>query len=331
MRIVSLSLAWLVVLGASAAKAQTMDASPTATLITPAESPVVVSGPAAATTDEWKFDFHGFFRAPMRIGMAKREGALPGQSSIVFHNPRVPDDQYLSWLFTRNQERDWAETFFSYGNSRVVGTVSIQGFNFTDAAWNDPDAQFGIAQGFVTWTPPLGLPNARLQARVGAFNDRYGMSGKYDAGKYDTYLFGRTHQMGERLRGEYDLGDVTFKIEHGFGTRQPHPQVTPKNGLTLLNHLHAGVSHQRLVRAEAHYMTAWSQDDFATPTQPDGRLTVMGVDVRTKPECSASFYLGYANIKGHVPRILSLPSSRRFIPTVEEDSASGSRTITSDP
>jgi len=275
-----------------------MDGSTNATLVTPAESAAtVVTGPAAATSDEWKFDFHGFFRAPMRIGMGKREGAGQDQSGIVFHNPRVPDDQYLSWLFTRNQERDWAEMFFSYGNSRVSGTVSVQGFNFTDAAWNNPDSQFGIAQGFVTWTPPLPLPNARLQWRVGSFNDRDGMAGKYDAGKYDTYLFGRTHSMGERLRGEYDLGDVTFKLEHGLGTRQPHPQVTPKNGLTLLNHLHAGLTHKKIIRAELHYLTAWSQDDFATPTQPDGRLTVMGADVRSEAGVFGEIYLGYAHVK----------------------------------
>jgi hypothetical protein len=269
-----------------------MDASTTSTLVAPAESPVVVSGPAAATNDEWKFDFHGFFRAPMRIG----EGAGAGQSSIVFHDPRVPDDQYLSWLFTRNQERDWAEMFFSYGTSRVTGTVSIQGFNFTDTSWNNPDAQFGIAQGFVTWTPPLGVEGVRLQWRVGSFAERYGMSGKYDAGKYDTYLFGRTHAMGERLRGEYDLGDVTVRLEQGLGTRQPHPQVSPKNGLTLLHHLHAGVTHKRLGRAEAHYMTAWSQDDLATPMQPDGRLTVLGADVRSEMGVFGEIYLGYANL-----------------------------------
>lgn len=273
-----------------------MDASTTSTLVAPADSPVVVSGPAAATSDEWKFDFHGFFRAPMRIGMAKREAAGVGQSGLVFHNPRVPDDQYLSWLFTRNQERDWAEMFFSYGNSRVTGTVSVQGFNFTDAAWNEPDAQFGIAQGFVTWNPPLPLANARLQWRVGSFTERYGMAGKYDAGKYDTYLFGRTHAMGERLRGEYDLGDLTFKLEHGLGTRQPHPLVTPKNGLTLLHHLHAGVAHKKLIRVEGHYMSAWSQDDLATPTQPDGRLTVMGIDARAEAGMFGELYVGYANI-----------------------------------
>ncbi len=37
---------------------------------------------------------------------------------------------------------------------------------------------------------------------MGSFWDKYGMSGKYDAGKYDVYLFGRTHTMGETISGE---------------------------------------------------------------------------------------------------------------------------------
>ena len=86
----------------------------------PAEGPSV-RGPAPAGGD-WHFDFHGFLRAPMRVGMAKRENAGPGQSQINFHEPRVPDDQYLSWLYTRNQERAWGEAFFSYGNGVVTGT-----------------------------------------------------------------------------------------------------------------------------------------------------------------------------------------------------------------
>jgi len=305
MRTLSWSSTLVGLLWVNVVQAQTMEGSTNSNLVKPAESAVTVRGPAPAPaeSDEWKFDFHGFFRAPMRVGMAKRPGAGPGQSSLALHNPRVPDDQYLSWLFTRNQERDWAEMFFSYGNSRVTGTASIQGFNFTDAAWNNTDAQFGIAQGFVTWTPPPIIDNLRLQARVGSFSERYGMSGKYDAGKYDTYLFGRTHAMGERLRGEYDLGDVTFKVEHGLGARQPHPLVSPKNGLSFLHHLHAGASYKKLIRAEGHYMTAWAQDDAATPTLPDGRvtpdgqLTVMGVDVRAEAGMFGELYLGYANMK----------------------------------
>jgi hypothetical protein len=298
MRTLSWSSTLVCFLSVSLVHAQTMDGSTNSTLVKPAESAVTVRGPAPVESDEWKFEYHGFFRAPMRVGMAQRQNAGPGQSSLVLHNPRVPDDQYLSWLFTRNQERDWAEMFFSYGNSRVTGTASIQGFNFTDASWNNTDAQFGIAQGFVTWTPALPIDNARLQVRVGSFAERYGMAGKYDAGKYDTYLFGRTHAMGERLRGEYDLGEVTLKLEHGLGTRQPHPQVmNPRNGLTLLHHLHAGASYRKLIRAEGHYMTAWTQDDVATQMQPDGRLTVMGVDVRTEAGMFGELYLGYANMK----------------------------------
>src|SRR5436190_9755026 len=113
-----------------------------------------VRGPAP-TEGDWRFDFHGFLRAPMRVGMAKRENAGPEQSRVNFHEPRVPDDQYLSWLYTRNQERAWGEAFFSYGNGLVTGTLGVQAYNFTDATWNDQDAQLGISQGWVTWQPDI--------------------------------------------------------------------------------------------------------------------------------------------------------------------------------
>ena len=73
----------------------------------------------------------------MRVGMAKREDAGAGQSRINFHEPRVPDDQYLSWQYTSVQSKDWSELFLSYGNSWVKGTVGFQGFNFTDGSFQN--------------------------------------------------------------------------------------------------------------------------------------------------------------------------------------------------
>ena len=146
----------------------------------------------------------------------------------------IPDDQYLGWQHTLHNQKDWAELFFSYGNSWAKGTVGLQGFNFTDAAWTDPDAQFGISQGFVTLTPELPWENVRLTAKVGSFWNKYGSAGKYDAGEYDTYLFGRTHAMGETLRLEIDVQDLTFGIEHGIGAKRPDPSTFTDTKFTLL-------------------------------------------------------------------------------------------------
>ena len=268
-----------------------------------------VTGPAPAEPGEWKLGFSGFFRAPMRIGMAKRENAGPGQNTWNFHQPRVPDDQYLSWLYTRNNERDWAEAFLSYGNGVVTGTVGFQAYNFTDATWNDQDAQLGISQGWVTWKPDIGLQGARLTWKVGSFWNRYGAAGKYDAGKYDTYIFGRTHAMGETLRGEYDIADWTLSLEHGIGAKPGHPSVAPPSGFTFLHHAHAGAEYKKRIRLGAHYLASFARDALATPAAPDGSLNVGGGEVRIDGGLLGELYVGYSRVQAK--------SARSVAPAIE--------------
>ena len=46
------------------------------------------------------------------------------------------------------------------------------------------------------WPELLGREDLHLSLIVGGFTNRYGAAGRYDAGKYETYLFGRTHVAG---------------------------------------------------------------------------------------------------------------------------------------
>ncbi len=287
-----------------------------------------IAGSTSSNGSDWKFSWNGFIRAPLRIGVGHRNPcptgvtpavqagrdasnfwssltnpgggasspylggycAAPGQSSTVFHSPYIPDDQYLSWTFTRQWEQSWAEVFLSYGNDKVKGTVGIQGYDFTDASMlgnQASPAQFGIGQGWVTITPDLPVDGLGLNWKVGAFWEKFGMAGRYDGGPYDTYMIGRTHQMGEALAATYQTGDLTFKLEHGFGA---HLEMVPAGipisgsqmslnylnyngqvnnfyppgaspGFTLLNHVHAGVAYKKKIDFNVHYMMAWSQDD----------------------------------------------------------------------
>ena len=60
---------------------------------------------------------------------------------------------------------------------------------------------------------------------VGAFGGGYGSAGRYDAGAYGTYVFGRTHASGETISAFYDITDeITLQAEHGIGARL---DVTP--------------------------------------------------------------------------------------------------------
>jgi hypothetical protein len=337
-----------------------------------AEAAAAASGSMAAapaakgpSPSDWQFSWHGYFRAPLRIGVGHRNAcppgtlpsdtanqvpsntqgasyngpycAAPGQSHTTFHNPYIPDDQYLSWTFDRQWEQAWAEIFLSFGNDKVVGTVGIQGYDFTDVGMlgNQPSpAQFGIGQGWLTITPDLPVDGLRMNWKVGAFWEKFGMAGKYDGGHYDTYMFGRTHQIGEALALQYDVGDFTLKASHGFGA---HLEMTPAGipisgnqnslnyynsgaanayppgaspGFTLLDHVHAGVSYKKWLDINAHYMLAWSQDDREQATlqtgtstgsviqsgQGDGSLAVYGVEARLLGGVFGEFYAGYSHI-----------------------------------
>jgi hypothetical protein len=284
-----------------------------------------VSGPAVVAADNsWKFEYHGYIRAPMRVGMGKRDNPGAGQSSTTLHSPIIPDDQYLSWQSSPHNKTDWAELYLSYGNNFAKGTVSIQGYNFAEAAYSNPTTQLGIAQGYVDLTPDMGYENMRLALRVGAFSNKYGSAGKYDAGEYDTYMFGRTHNTGEALRVEFDLDENnTFSFEQGLGFRKPDPNQYNNSRFTMLHHEHIGFKHTEAMQFSAHYLSSWTQEEerssdpgvgvtdagaseqaYTIPRSaatsithvPDGKMWVAGVDARFDLSAFGYFYAAYSHV-----------------------------------
>jgi len=259
-----------------------------------------VGGPATETDDTWRFGYNGFFRAPMRVGLGSREAGA-GQSSVTMHAPLVPDDQYLSWQHTKHSNRDWAELFLSYGNSWAKGVVAIQGYNFVDSAAADWHSNFGIGQGWVEITPYMPIENVRLKIKGGSFWNRYGGAGRYDAGEYDTFIFGRTHAMGETTRVEFDLAGqpITFALEHGIGTKKPDPSIYNTARFTLLNHFHAEMVYDQSITFGLHFLDSWSQSEppvtgpqptwvypgpavsqYQGINQPDGSMKIFGAEAR---------------------------------------------------
>ncbi len=326
--------------------------SPSSPPLPPSPPPVPEPGNVTGTPNpnevgagpgEWRFSVHGFLRAPLRIGVGTQppcasgatmatatpygnvpQGApgaiatpcaLPGQGTTNLHSPYLPDDQYLDWRYTRQWERDWTEVFLNYGNDHVVGTVGFGSYNLTDASWQNLGAQFGIEQAYVTLTPslPAGI---RLEAKVGSFWNKYGTSGKYDAGMYDTYLFGRTHGYGEVVKVDVDAGDFTFHLSHGFGAKtEQGPDIGSGSiqntftssagpGFTLLNHAHLGVSYKKTLDVTLHYLGAYAQDAQVKidPTGaggvawPDGSETVVGGEARFTGGVFGELYAGFSHI-----------------------------------
>jgi len=176
----------------------------------------------------------------------------------------------------------------------------LQGFQFTDAAWAQGSAQFGISQGWITLTPSLGYQNVRTEIKVGSFWNKYGMAGEYDAGKYDTFLFGRTHVMGESGRMEIDVGKTTLWAEEGFGGKQPDPNVYNPANFTLLGHAHAGLKWDRTLEFSTHVLYSWSQDQDQAGAEfthlPSGNMTVAGLDGRLTNSLLGDLYIGYSHV-----------------------------------
>jgi hypothetical protein len=254
-----------------------------------------------STSDDYMFDYHGYFRAPLLLSAGSRTTALEGQSSTTFHVPAaVPDAVLGSWLYSNNVAPAWANALFSYGNKTVTGTVGIAAFNFTssqDSGQSTANTQVSLGPVYLHFNLPglLGR-KTRVDWDVGAFGNRYGTAGKYDYGAYGMFLIGATGAIGETLGIDMDVDPLTFRIEHGVGGNY---YIDNKYGTTLLHHVHAFMGYQQMFKLGAHYMTSWTTDDRppAKPTDPDGRLSVIGADMRFNGGILGEIYFGVAQAK----------------------------------
>jgi hypothetical protein len=295
-------------------------------IVAPGENPE----PEQPKTSEWKFDVTGYFRAPMRMSFGPATSPDPngGSPSMLGTQlrtpPLVPDANYIDWRYTNSLVAPWSELNFHYGNDRAKATIQLASYNITDAGYRRVEANLGVNQAFLTLNfPNIISENGRLTLTVGAFTNRYGAAGRYDAGKYETYLFGRTHVAGETLAFEYEAGDWTFAAEDGFGAKlEPIPWITP-NGpgqpwdpyqgplpqeSTFVHHAHVGAVFKKMLLIGAHYIDVFANDleragsYGGTPytgrpsTEPRPNITITGADVKFLNGFYGDGYLGYSHL-----------------------------------
>ncbi len=173
-----------------------------------------------------------------RHGCPTGDPAPPSPGTQLRTPPLVPDANYIDWTYTNSFVAPWTELNFKYGNDRVKAQVQIASYNLTDPGYRRLESNLGINQAFITllW-PELGNnENLHLTLMVGGFTNRYGAAGRYDAGKYETYLFGRTHVAGATVNIAYDAGeDWTFQVKAAAArswsrfrsTARPGPRPQP--------------------------------------------------------------------------------------------------------
>jgi hypothetical protein len=272
--------------------------------------------PAAVKAGQ--INFHGYLRAPLLIGLGSGKNVPDGvDRGLKLHAPpRIPDAAYTDWKYTNNLGGPWTELQFIYGNARVFGTVQVASYNLTDASFKDLTAQLGINQAFVTINmPDFFGDRGGGRLNIGGFSDGYGASGRYDAGAYGTYLFGRTHTTGYTASVFYDVTDqITAQIEQGFGARlnvfpyAPNgpmapflPYGGPKQQLpTFLHHAHVGATYADKYTLALHYITSWTAAS-ESPMELDGRITTVGAELRAVDTRYGSGWLGFSHLSSKNP------------------------------
>jgi hypothetical protein len=283
----------------------------------PRGASVLGSSDDSDDSEGYTFRFHGFLRIPMRIGIGSGEdfGGSVDPGSKLHSPPQIPDGAYTDWRYTNVAGGPWTELWLSYGNETVTANVVLAAYDISDASYRDLVSQLGINQSFLTFDfPELFGDKGGLRWNVGAFSNRYGTAARYDAGKYDTYLFGATHVAGETLSVFYDLAeDLTLAADHGIGAKLQVPPLVDgleapflpypgdvQQGTTLLHHAHVGLGIGKQLTVAAHYLTAWT-DDARLPGEIDGRVTNVGADVKLVDSKYGDAYLGWSHLISRDP------------------------------
>jgi len=199
-------------------------------------------------------EVHGYARMPLSLETTPREPYL------------VDSDYYLSgFAYTRLYEPDWTELFVSAHHRNYRVKFGLFASLYSDYAETQLDDQFGIAQASVGVDHFLDL--APLSVELGVFWDRYG----YIA-PYDTYMFGRTHQGGLKLR--WDFSERAY-LQGGVGVHQALLQQN--QGVTPLVHLAGGVPVGDVV-VGGYLLRSWTRDKRQLSPIEDGTMWIAGVD-----------------------------------------------------
>jgi hypothetical protein len=266
--------------------------------------------PAAAVPQSWQTEVHGYFRAPVSLGLSSRPGpdnlSGPSATQVSYGPNRTVDSNYYSFAYTRLQEQDWAEVFIHVKKKHVDAAVGWMGYWFQAAGFRNPDAAWAPGLAYLaldTDFEAAGLkPN--ITATVGAWWPGFGYFEKYD-----TYTLGRFRQIGEQLKLTIPTSpDSTLAIVHGFGTGRDgsfNPLGPAFYGaitaLDLLTYANVQITYKKYVDVGVHYNTEWTADPNLTQQTSVGdksyaavqqaHLTVLGAEAHLRAPYLGHFWI----------------------------------------
>jgi hypothetical protein len=243
--------------------------------------------------DDWRFDFHGMLMVPLRASFGSRPNPVGDQSKTTLHAPPVVPDYRDSFNYTGTAPQTYVGLFFTYGNPVVTGNISIVSRQpKTGASYFDPPLNPGIEDAYVNFNLRELMKNARFDVNVGAFTQRYGAMGEWDEGRYATPIIARTNGIGEAISATFAFGKVGLLVNQEIQGQADKPWngIVPdysngfadsRTGAGWVFGEHVGLSYAGMATLAGHYMTAFTQDDRASQNgQPDGRIGVLGADLR---------------------------------------------------
>ena len=214
----------------------------------------------------WEMDFHGYFRAPLAVSINSRPDPdnTDGDESVqgTFGSNHLVDGNlqgYYSFGFTRLQEGDWAEVLITAKRKHVAATVGMMGWWYQFVGKGNTDAILWPGLGYVTLDTDFNLGSIRpnIELKTGAFLSVYGANGIYD-----TYIFGRTHLIGESLKLTLPINDnFQLAITHGFGGNKNGVVAdSDATAVTLAHYLTIAMNIVQKVDVGVYYNSSWSHD-----------------------------------------------------------------------
>lgn len=240
-------------------------------------------GPGMRVNGDTWIELHGYARMPLNLQGTPREPWL------------IDNDYYLSgFAYTRLYEPDWSEIFLSAHHKDYKVQFGLFASLYSDYATTELENQFGIAQASVTAERFLGQDP--LSVQLGVFWDRYGY-----IEPYDTYVFGRTHQGGVKVRWDFEGG---AHVQAGAGAHQERLQQN--QGLTPVTHLTGAAPVTDDLVLGGYLLRAWTRDKRQLSPIQDGTMWVAGVDARyALPRAMGQAYGALSHARAHQVQFLA--------------------------
>jgi|GEM_PF-6076598 len=264
---------------------------------------------------KWNRSAHGFFRAPMLVGLGPKNDGSEGAE--IHSPPRVVGRTSDQWEYIGLTPSPTATLYLSAENKNVKGTLVLAATTFFDTGYSNLDQMGGVSQAYLTLrVPDLFGNRGGVAWNVGSFSNRYGAAGpnQGSTGYYGTHLFGRTHVAGYSVTADYDLTDsIRIVAEQGFGNKlevvpwapladnPPDVDYLPEQGpvpqgSNFLHHAHLALEVGDALTVRGHHMVSFSPNDrgpVGVESEP-AQLSVYGGEVHLDHETAGHGYIGYS-------------------------------------